>query len=172
MNNIILIGMPGSGKSTLGRRLAEFLNKNFIDFDDDILEQVRKPSVWEILKDLWDEWFLDYEEQETLKLEFKNTVFSCSWSQPLREKAMNHLKKLGTVIWIDVPVEVIESRLQNMKVERIVWMGRMSLKEILLWRKNFYEKAFDYRFEYTAWWNKEAMWSDFYKFLKDNSILP
>jgi shikimate kinase len=61
---------------------------------------------------------------------------------------MEHLQVLGKVIWIDVPVEIIEARLSAMKVERIVGMGKMSLREILEWRKSFYESSFDFRFKY------------------------
>ncbi len=171
MKNIILIGMPGAGKSTLGRRLAQELNSSFIDFDDDVLEQPWKPNVWEILAELWDDWFLDHEERETKKLRFENTVFSCSWSQPLRKKAMNHLQTLGKVIWIDIPVETIEARLNSMKVERIVGMGKMSLREILEWRKSFYETSYEYRFVYNTWWDKEDMWQAFHTFLVENSLV-
>ena len=183
--NIILTWMPWSGKTTIWKKLSKELWVNFCDFDDDILEKItletaeealsilKLRSSWLIpenlsfqevktlLELLWDDKFLELEWFMWRNLGFESqTVLSTSWSLPLRLDAMAHLKQNWKVIYINIPLELIISRLKEMKTDRIIWMWKMTLEEILAYRDNFYTltKDLDFKvpnFEIRTWKTKE-----------------
>lgn len=171
-NNIILTWMPGSWKTTLGKKLARNLGYEFCDFDDDILEKINNDTaqkisnilqlnkkwikysnlinthVKDLLSILWDKGFLITEWIVWTQIKFeKPTVFSASGSLPLSLDAMENLKKQGNIVYIDIPIELIVSRLEQMKTDRIVGMWEMWLTEILEYRKIYYDITKDYNFE-------------------------
>jgi threonine synthase len=145
MNNLILMGPPGAGKTTIGKILSKRLNLPVIDIDDDCLETAWKCSVGDKLAELGDEKFLQLEGETTMKLNIKNHIISISGSSPLHKGGMDHLRSLGTVIYLDVPTEVIIKRLHEMKVDRIVGMKKESLADILKYRLQFYNNSYDLR---------------------------
>lgn len=146
-SNIILTGMPWSGKTTIWKLLAEHTGKYFLDFDDDVIESGDRPSVAEYLEQLWEERFLEMEKALIFTLDIENTILATSWSVALCHDAMEYLKENGSCIYIDVPTEIITTRLQNMKTGRIVWMqDGKTLKDILAERRESYEQSYDYRF--------------------------
>ena len=113
MGNITLIGMPGSGKSTIGKLLAEKLGWNFLDLDLYISEKENK-SVGEILKEKGDKEFLKLEEFYALKVPLKNTVFAPGGSIIYLDKVMARLKKESVVIFINAPFLEIQNRLDGL----------------------------------------------------------
>lgn len=170
--NIILTWMPWSGKTNIWEKLARELKVDFCDFDDDILEKITletaEEAIWvlnmrntwlipedlsykevkDLLKLLWDEKFLELEWFMWRNLNFvSQTVLSTSGSLPLRLEAMKNLKKNWKVIYIDIPLELIISRLKEMKTDRIIWMWKMTLEEILEYRENFYKYTKDLNFK-------------------------
>lgn len=170
MKNIILIGMPGCGKTNIGRLLSRKLWMEVIDFDDDVIEVEMEKSCADVLTELWEEKFLEMEENLALNLKLKNKILSCSWSVPLSKKAMDFLKTQWTVIYIDIPVKTIETRLKRMKVDRIVWMKDMTLKEILEYRKSFYENSYDYKFRNDWLGSKEDTFRKFWKWFSELNL--
>lgn len=165
MKNIILIGMPGCGKTSIGRLLSRKLWMEVIDFDDDVIEVEMKKSCADVLSELWEEKFLEMEERLALNLKLKNKILSCSWSVPLSKKAMDYLKTIWNVIYINIPINTIEERLNRMKVDRIIGMSnwKMTLREILDYRLPFYLDSFEYEFKSDWNWTKDE---NFLKFLK------
>lgn len=150
MDNIILMGPPGAGKTTVANILKNKLNINWIDVDDDLLEKHWSKSVAETLSEIGDNAFLKKEAETTLKLNQYQGVISLSGSNPLDEKAMKHVKSLGQVFYLDVDVDIITKRLEQMKVDRIVGMKEITLKQILEYRQSFYEKSYDVKIKVTA----------------------
>ncbi len=166
MKNIVLTWMPWSGKTSIWRPLAEKLWMKIVDFDDDIIEPIMWKTVGEVLEELWDENFLSLEEKLSCELELENTILSTSWSVPLKDKAMNYLKTQWVVIYIKIPLSTIKTRLESMKVDRIVWMKNMTMDEILTYRQNFYENSYDYVFN-TQWLaSKEEIFEEFWKWFQ------
>lgn len=170
--NIILTWMPWSGKTTIWKRLSKEIWVEFCDFDNDILEKITletaEEALWvlnlrntwlipenlsykevkDLLKLLWDDDFLELEWFIWRNLIFDSqTVLSTSWSLPLKLDAMEHLKENWKVIYIDIPLELIISRLREMKTDRIIWMWKMTLEEILEYRDSFYFNSKDYNFK-------------------------
>lgn len=170
--NIILTWMPWSGKTNIWKKLAQELGINFCDFDDDVLEKITlstaEEALWvlnlrktwlipenlsykevkKLLELLWDEKFLELEWFMWKNLNFESqTVLSTSGSLPLRLDAMEHLKNNWKVIYIDIPLELIISRLQEMKTDRIIWMWKMTLEEILQYRESYYFRSTDINFK-------------------------
>jgi shikimate kinase len=158
--------MPGSWKTTIWKSLAEKLNMGFLDFDDDVIENEMWKTVWEVLDELGEEKFLNLEEKLTLNLNITNTVLATSGSVPLKENAMNYLKSIWIVIYIDIPISTIKSRLESMKIDRIVWMKDMTMDEILVYRKSFYEKSYDYKFTVLGLWEKQEVFKEFMQFFE------
>ena len=97
MKNIVLIGMPAVGKSTIGVLLAKSLLLSFTDTDLLIQEKYKK-SLCDIIKDNGTKAFLDIEENVILEAEFKNSVIATGGSAVFGEKAMKKLKENGVVI--------------------------------------------------------------------------
>lgn len=166
-NNIILIWMPWSWKTTIARFLWMVLDMLVLDIDT-YMEDISWKHVWDILANLWDEKFLEFEKNMTLSVDVKNTIISCSWSNPLKQEAMNFLRKNWKVIYINTPTEVIAKRLGSMKVERIVGMKPwVTLENILKYRKTFYDVSYDYSFPNE--WNKtkKETFLNFLEFVKN-----
>ena len=142
MDDIVLIGMPGSGKSTVGVLLAKALGCLFTDVDLLISHRAKKP-LQRILDEDGLEAFLALEEEVGSRLRAENTVIATGGSMVISDKAMRHLKTLGTVVYIDVPFEEIERRVTNIKTRGIVFHPNETLADVYRERKPLYERWAD-----------------------------
>ena len=112
MANIVLIGMPGCGKSTVGALLAAALHMDFVDTDIVLQEQQGK-KLQTIIDAVGNDAFLKIEEDCICGLEYNNTVIATGGSVVYGKKAMRHLHENGLVVYIRLPYEEIERRLSN-----------------------------------------------------------
>ena len=142
MSCVILIGMPGSGKSTVGVLLAKALGYLFTDVDLLISHRAGKP-LQKILDEDGLEAFLALEESVGSTLTAAHTVVATGGSMVLSEKAMTHLKKLGTTVFIDVPFAEIERRVTNIKTRGIVFHPNETLADVYRDRLPLYERYAD-----------------------------
>lgn len=140
--NIVLIGMPASGKSTVGVILAKVLGKKFIDTD--LVIQLREDALLaEIIKEKGVEGFMKCEEEAILSVGENNTVIATGGSAVYGEKAMEHLKKNGTVIYLKVEKDELFKRLKNIKERGVVLKQGETLEEMYDNRSVLYEKYAD-----------------------------
>ncbi|PVD24643.1 hypothetical protein C0Q70_15127 [Pomacea canaliculata] len=144
--NIILMGSPGSGKTTTGRILAQQMGLPYIDVDDDHLEPYWGKSVSEKLKEVGDERFVEEEGRALMTLEAEGCIISTTGSNPLHPKSMSKLAQSGLVVFLDMSKDSILKRLNMMKVNRIVGQkSGASMSDILEYRQDFYERWYDLR---------------------------
>lgn len=143
MKNIVLIGMPGTGKSVVGRALAERLGYTFVDVDDLIAEAAGK-TLPEILRTDGLEAFVELEGRVGEELNFEDTVIATGGSMVLSEKAMEHLKKNGVVVWLETPIAQISDRMPEDLTDRgIAAPSGMTIREIYAHRLPLYAKHAD-----------------------------
>lgn len=141
-NNIILIGMPGSGKSTAGVLFAKAMNYRFLDVDFLIQEHEGK-RLYEVIEEKGNEYFLQIEDKVNCSLDTEKTVIATGGSVIYCEKAMEHLKTLGTVIYIKVPEKEIERRITNFSTRGIIIKSGDTLEDLYNERIPLYEKYAD-----------------------------
>ena len=110
MKNIVLIGMPGTGKSTVGKALAERFGYEFVDADDLIVQTTGK-TLPEILRQDGLEAFYKIENKVGTDLNRTHTVIATGGSMVLYPEAMAHLKEGSTVIWLQTPFSQLEKRM-------------------------------------------------------------
>ena len=140
--NIVLIGMPASGKSTVGVILAKVLGKKFIDTD--LVIQLREDALLaDIIKEKGVEGFMKREEEAILSVDENNTVIATGGSAVYGEKAMEHLKENGTVIYLKVEKDELFKRLKNIKERGVVLKQGETLDEMYDNRSVLYEKYAD-----------------------------
>tara|TARA_B100000686_G_C15952854_1_gene554393 strand:- start:17 stop:529 length:513 start_codon:yes stop_codon:yes gene_type:complete len=138
--NIILIGFMGSGKSTIGRKLAKFLEYTFIDTDYEI-EDDQGCSIEEIFKYGGEECFRDMETHLLQKIKnVTKSVIATGGGIILREKNQEILKMIGKQVYLKVPREILLQRLQNDRNRPLL---RDNNPEIIL-KKMFDERCFLY----------------------------
>lgn len=142
MENIILIGMPGCGKSTVGVILAKSLGYDFVDTDLLISRKADKP-LQKIIDQDGIEHFSELEEYIGKTLNSYKTVVATGGSMVLCAEAMKNLKSLGTVVYLDVPIDELKRRLGNFKSRGIVMRKGETIDELLTERKAYYEKYAD-----------------------------
>ncbi|MDD1690487.1 MAG: shikimate kinase [Methanoregula sp.] len=142
MKNIILIGMPGAGKSTMGVILAKALGRTFIDTDLAIQEKTGR-LLQEIIDTEGAEAFKKIEEETVLSLRFRNAVIATGGSVVFSEKAMEYLRKDGIVIYLTISFEVMEKRLRNITTRGIVLVAGESLRDMYNERVPLYGKYAD-----------------------------
>lgn len=140
--NIILIGMPGAGKSTLGVLLAKTLGKTFIDTDLLIQAQERK-LLQELIDEFGIERFLQIEAAVILGLQVDNGVIATGGSAIYSEKAITHLKENGIIVYLKLTYEEIERRIENMANRGIVIRKGQSLIDLYRERSPLYEGQAD-----------------------------
>lgn len=141
-NNIILIGMPGAGKSTLGVLLAKSLGMDFVD-SDIIIQQREKRLLQDIINTDGIEKFMQIEEDVLSSLDFSNTIIATGGSAVYSEKAMKHLKENGTVVYLHVDCSEIEKRVTNITTRGIVLKNGRTLADAYEERKPLYDKFAD-----------------------------
>jgi len=117
VRNIVLIGMPGTGKSVVGRALADRLGYTFVDVDDLIVRATGK-TLPEILRTEGLEAFLSTEGRIGMNLKCENTVIATGGSMVLSDAAMVHLRKNGTAVWLETPLSQIADRMPENLVDR------------------------------------------------------
>ena len=142
VKNIILIGMPGSGKSTLGVVLAKKLGYKFIDSDLLIQEKYGK-TLERLIEEYGDAGFIKLENDVNCGIEAERTVIATGGSAVYGSEAMEHFKKTGTVIYLEVSESELEERVGSLKERGVVSNGKTSVEEIFADRKNLYRKYAD-----------------------------
>ena len=141
--NIVLIGMPGAGKSTVGVLLAKTLNKPFIDTDL-LIQQKEKDFLQNIIRKKGIDGFLSIEESVILGTNFENHVIATGGSVVYSEKSMEHLKKNGLAIYLNLKFETLEKRIKNIKSRGIAMGKNQDLKDLYTARIPLYEKYSDF----------------------------
>ena len=141
-SNIILIGMPASGKSTAGVILAKVLGKKFVDTDLYIQDRENK-----LLRDIINEkglsGFLSIEEDVLSSLDETNAVIATGGSAVYSVKGMNHLKRIGKVVYLKVGKEELFKRLKNIRERGVVLRDGETLEEMYDERCRLYEMYAD-----------------------------
>lgn len=142
MKNIVLIGMPGAGKSTIGVILAKALLFAFTDTDL-IIQSRYGMSLSEIIEKEGTEAFLQIENNVIASCEFSNCVIATGGSAVYGEKAMKKLKENGTVVYLDLPVSELEKRLSNIRTRGVAMKKGETIADLYEKRRPLYEKYAD-----------------------------
>ena len=143
MKNIVLIGMPGTGKSVVGHALAQRLNYTFVDLDESIVEATGK-TLPEILREDGLEEFFKIEEKVGVELNRTDTVVSTGGSMVLYEDAMAHLRENCVIVWLETPLSQIAERMPlNLTDRGIAAPAGMTLRQIYEQREPLYAKYAD-----------------------------
>lgn len=143
MKNIILIGMPAVGKSTVGVVAAKRLGYEFIDTDLLIQKQENR-LLKEIIEEEGNDGFLAIENQVNRDLEAEHAVIAPGGSVVYCAEAMEHYKKIGTVVYLQVSFETIDSRIKSAKNRGVVLKEGQTLHDLYEERTKLFEKYADY----------------------------
>ncbi len=142
MKNVVMVGMPGSGKSTIGVILAKSLGFDFVDTDLVICKREGK-KLQEIIDTEGLEKFLEIEQQVGEEISPVNSVVATGGSMILSDEAMKNLKKDGIVVYVEVPLKILKKRITNMKTRGIAFKKGETLEDIFRVRTPLYEKYAD-----------------------------
>lgn len=155
-DNIILIGMPGAGKSTIGVVLAKALGYHFID-SDLLIQEEEKKRLFEIIEDVGIEGFLEVENRVNAGIQVHKTVIATGGSVVYGEAAMEHLKSIGTVVYINVPYEDLQERLGDLLKRGVAIRKGNTLLDLYNERVPLYEKYADVTVDVQGIHIREAM---------------
>ena len=142
MPNITLIGMPGVGKSTLGVVLAKILGYDFLD-SDLLIQKQEKQKLSQIIARIGTEGFKQIENQVNASIETDRTVIATGGSVVYCKEAMEHLKNISTVVYLELPLDQLAKRLGNLSGRGVVFEEGQTLKDLYEERTPLYEKYAD-----------------------------
>lgn len=141
--NIILIGMPGAGKSTVGVLLAKRLGYHFVD-SDLLLQAGERRRLQEIITADGLPAFMALEEQVLCGLDGSRTVFATGGSAVYSARAMLHLRALGRIVHIDLPADVLERRVMDMDARGVVIDPGETFADLYRRRTPLYQQYADF----------------------------
>lgn len=142
MNNIILIGMPGAGKSTVGVVLAKKLGYSFVDADL-VIQSWEGKLLHEIIAERGVEGFWMLEETVGESIEEQRTVIATGGSAVYGENAMAHYKQIGTVVYLALPLKEIRERLGDLTERGVTLKEGQDLDSLYAERQPLYERYAD-----------------------------
>ena len=142
VKNIVLIGMPAVGKSTVGVVVAKRVGYDFIDTDL-LIQSQEKRLLKEIIKQEGIERFLEIENQVNMDVIVQKSVISPGGSVVYCQEAMKHFKETSVILYLQVTYEEIESRIKNAKSRGIVLRDGQTLKMLYDERVKLFEKYAD-----------------------------
>lgn len=142
MNNVTLIGMPGSGKSTIGVILAKALRYQFLDTDL-LIQKEENRSLSEIIAQEGTEKFKEIENRVNASVHVTDTVIAPGGSVVYCDEAMEHLRSIGKVVYLKLSLEAVSARLGNLKDRGVLLKEGQTLKDLYEERVPLYEKYAD-----------------------------
>lgn len=143
MGNIVLIGMPSCGKSTMGVLIAKNLGFKFLD--SDLLIQEREGKLLhELIKERGNEEFIKIENDANMSIDVQNTVISTGGSVVYCEGAMKHLSDIGKIVYIKISYETLAARLGDYVHRGVVMPAGYTLLDMYHERAALYEKYAEY----------------------------
>jgi len=140
--NIVLIGMAGAGKSTVGRELAKQSSLTFVDVDT-VIEHSQNMLLQELFNNLGIQGFRDLEEKTLLSLDFQNHIIATGGSAIYSQAGMEHLKKTGVMVLLDVSLALSQKRVGDFSTRGLVKSGNQSFEQLFAERQPLYAKHAD-----------------------------
>lgn len=140
--NIVLIGMPGVGKSTIGVVLAKMLGYQFVDADL-VIQQKEGKLLCEIIDEIGAEGFIEVENRINSQIEAEHAIIATGGSAVYGAEAMAHFKEIGTVLYLELPYDELEHRLSDIKGRGVVLKDGQNLRDLYDERVLLYQKYAD-----------------------------
>lgn len=140
--NLIFIGMPAVGKSTVGIVVAKRLGMQFIDTDL-LIQEREKKLLCEIIAEVGEEGFLEIENRVNAEVDAENAVISPGGSVIYCEEAMEHYKKIGTIVYLRASYQTIKKRIHNPKKRGVVLRDGQTFQDLYEERVKYFEKYAD-----------------------------
>lgn len=141
-NNVVLIGMPGVGKSTVGVILAKELGYEFID-SDLLIQKREKRLLKQIIEEEGTDGFLQIEDSVNASIEAERAVIATGGSAVYGVNAMRHLREIAVVVYLKLPFDRLEKRLGDLHNRGVVLKPGQNLRDIFQERGALYEKYAD-----------------------------
>ena len=140
--NIVLIGMPGVGKSTVGVVLAKVLGYEFVDADL-LIQKAEGKLLHEIIDERGTDGFIEVENRVNSQIDTHRSVIATGGSVVYGKEAMEHLRSIGTVVYLKQNLRPLERRLRNLKGRGVVLKPGQTLADLYKERVALYEKYAD-----------------------------
>lgn len=137
-DNIILIGMPGVGKSTVGVVLAKILGYHFVD-SDLVIQQKEERLLKDIISEEGVDGFIEIENRINSEIDCEKTIIATGGSAIYGKEAMEHYKEIGTVVYLKLDYETLTGRLGDIKNRGVVLKEGQNLKSLYDERCRLYE---------------------------------
>ncbi|NTV78085.1 MAG: shikimate kinase [Clostridiales bacterium] len=144
--NIVLIGMPGVGKSTIGVVLAKNLGYHFLD-SDLLIQETHEKLLHQLIDDYGIDGFLKIEDDVNASICVEKTVIATGGSAVFGQKAMEHFQQTGIVIYLQLSYETINERLGDLKKRGVTLRENQTLFDLYSERKPYYEKYADLKID-------------------------
>ncbi len=141
-DNITLIGMPASGKSSIGIVLAKKLRKNFVDVDL-VIQEKYKMKLKDIIDKYGDDGFRKIENEINAGLKLNNSIIAPGGSVIYGDEAMEHLSKISNIIYLELSYNAIKLRLGDLRQRGVSLKKGQSLKQLYEERVPLYERYAD-----------------------------
>ena len=148
-SNIVLIGMPGVGKSTVGVILAKVLGYQFVD-SELIIQKEEAKLLKEIIAEVGTEGFIEVENRVNASLAVTKSIIATGGSVVYGKEAMEHLREIGTIVYLSLPFEEIDKRLSDIKGRGVVLREGQTLRDLFEERKVLYEQYADIQIDETG----------------------
>lgn len=142
MNNLVLIGMPGAGKSTVGVVLAKVLGYQFVD-SDLIIQDKEKRLLRDIIATEGVDKFIEIENRINASIKADKSVIATGGSVVYGKEAMEHLKSIGTILYLKLSFEELKKRLGDIHGRGVVLRKGQSLRDLYEERTVLYESYAD-----------------------------
>ena len=147
--NIILIGMPSSGKSTLGVLLAKRLGLRFVD-SDLLIQESEGKLLHQLISEHGNEGFLEIENRVNKNIDENNALIATGGSVVYCDEAMEHLGRIGKVVYLYAPLDEIKRRLGDYSHRGVIMRHGNTLDEMYAEREPLYEKYADITVDVSA----------------------
>ena len=138
-DNIVLIGMPGAGKSTVGVVLAKRLGLRFVD-SDLVIQDTYGKLLHELIEEHGVEGFWKIENDVNASLDMEKSVIATGGSAIYGKEAMEHLREIGTVVYLKLPYEEVAERLGDLNARGVTLQPGQTLADLYEERTPLYEK--------------------------------
>ena len=146
MGNIVLIGMPTCGKSTMGVLIAKNLGYKFLD-SDLLIQESEGKLLHELIAEHGNEGFVEIENRVNMSIDTQNTIISTGGSVVYCDEAMAHLSKIGKVVYIKISYETLAERLGDYRHRGVIMPEGYTLLDMYRERSALYEKYAQYTIE-------------------------